>query len=77
MTENDLREIIAGVVERYSVPALAQGEFTVTMLAQERGITYNEAVTILRRAMAAGAIVKVGRRRTMTGHTATAYHLAK
>jgi hypothetical protein len=47
------------------------------MFAEEHGRSYNEAVTIIRRAIADGALEKVGSRRMPTGHTATAYRAVK
>lgn len=73
MTESEALRIMQQLATRYGVPALGEDEFTCQMFADEHGRSYNEAVTIMRRAIADGALEKVGKRRMPTGHTATAY----
>lgn len=75
MTESDATHIMQQLAARYAVPSLAADEFTVQMFADEHGRSYNEAVTILRRALADGAVEKIGKRRMLTGHTAHAYRV--
>jgi hypothetical protein len=77
MTESEAVRIMHDLAARYGVPPLGEDEFTCQMFAEEHGRSYNEAVTIIRRAIADGALEKVGSRRMPTGHTATAYRAVK
>lgn len=73
MTESEATRIMYNLAARYGVPPLGEGEFTTALFADERGMPYNAAATIIKRALADGALEKVGPRRMPTGHTAMAY----
>ena len=75
MTESEAVQIMQQLAARYAIPPLAEGEFTCTMFAETHGRSYNEAVTIIRRALADGALESVGQRRMPNGHTALAYRV--
>jgi hypothetical protein len=77
MTESEAVRIMHDLAARYGVPPLGEGEFTTALFADERGIPYNAASTIIKRALQDGALEKVGSRRMPTGHTATAYRAVK
>lgn len=74
MTETEAREMLRRVGELYITPALADDEFTCQQFADLHGISYNQAKPAIKRAIAAGAMVAVGRRRT-AGRAAEAYKL--
>lgn len=74
MTETEAREMLLRVGREYIVPALAEDEFTCQQFADLHGISYNQAKPAIARAIAAGRVIEVGRRRT-SGRAAAAYKL--
>lgn len=71
-TESELHSQLAEVVAKYGVPELGPGEFTVAMLAESEGLTYNQAATVVVHGLSDGGLVAVGRRR-LNGRVAKAY----
>lgn len=62
------------VGQEYLTPLLAEDEFTCQQFADLHGTSYGIARKALDRAIAAGAVIEVGRRR-VNGKTPRAYKL--
>lgn len=77
MTEDEFIRVAAALHRQYGVPDLGPGEFTISTLAAELGITYNRAKPLIERGLAAGELEPIGLRRLPYGHVAQAFrHVA-
>jgi predicted ArsR family transcriptional regulator len=74
MTETEAREMLRRVGQEYLVPPLAEGEFTCQQFADTNEVSYSAAKEAIDRAIRAGAIVTVGRRK-VNGRASRAYRL--
>lgn len=74
--DSELERIFADLTAKYEIQDTGPGEFTAHMYAEERGLSWARAKSVIKRALRAGELVQVGKRRDPDGIVGDAYRLA-
>lgn len=73
ISDTDITEILHDLYNQYVIGDIRPDEFTIRMFAKEHDLTWNRASKAVKRAVAAGAVRHVGKRREQDGIISEAY----
>lgn len=73
VSDTDLVAILHDLYMHYVVLDIKPGEFTIRMFSKQHDLTWNRANKAIKRAVSAGAVRPVGKRREVDGVISEAY----